>query len=177
MYRKSLFTLTLLLGAAGTSSAGLVLATNPADGVLSGTPGQIVGWGMTLTADNASYYVLSEVEFCFGAQSQPCPTTTGAGTFTDIASGPDFKQGGHNYPFLIRKMPKKDIRVFLADGSNDLDNEHGNWPMANQTMAKSLAWKGYDYKFVFGQGFHSDRQGRALLPESLRWLWRDYKSE
>ena len=99
------------------------------------------------------------------------------GSFTDIASGPDFKQGGHNYPFLIRKAPKRDIRVFLADGENDLDNEHGNWPLANQTMAKSLAWKGYDYKFVYGQGFHSDRQGRALLPESLKWLWRDYKSE
>jgi enterochelin esterase family protein len=29
--------------------------------------------------------------------------------------------------------------------------------------------------FVFGQGFHSNRHGRAILPESLRWLWRDYK--
>ncbi|MEP6754386.1 MAG: alpha/beta hydrolase-fold protein [Chthonomonadales bacterium] len=98
------------------------------------------------------------------------------GSFTDIAAGPDFKQGGHNYPALIRKAPKRDIRVFLQDGENDLDNEHGNWPLANQGMATSLAWKGYDYKFVYGHGFHSDRHGRAILPESLKWLWRDYKA-
>ena len=47
--------------------------------------------------------------------------------------------------------------------------------MANQQMAKSLAFAGYDYTFVFGQGFHSSKHGRAILPDSLRWLWRDYK--
>ena len=99
------------------------------------------------------------------------------GSFTDIASGPDLRSGGHNYPALIRKASKRNIRVFLQDGENDLDNEHGNWPLANQEMAKSLAWKGYDYKLAFGHGFHSDRHGRAILPESLKWLWRDYKPE
>jgi enterochelin esterase family protein len=63
----------------------------------------------------------------------------------------------------------------LQDGENDLDNQHGNWPLANQTMARSLAFAGYDFKFEWGNGFHSDRQGRAILPDSLRWLWRDYK--
>jgi enterochelin esterase family protein len=42
-------------------------------------------------------------------------------------------------------------------------------------MAKALAYKGYDYAFVYGQGFHSNKHGRAILPDSLRWLWRDYK--
>jgi enterochelin esterase family protein len=97
------------------------------------------------------------------------------GSFTNIASGPTLRAGGHNYPALIRKTPKKPIRVFLQDGENDLDNVHGNWPLANQQMAKSLAFVGYDYKFEFGHGFHSDRHGRAILPDSLRWLWRDYK--
>lgn len=97
------------------------------------------------------------------------------GSFTNIASGQTKKEGGHNYEAMIRKTPKKPIRVYLQDGANDLDNDNGNWPLANMQMAKSLAWAGYDYKFVFGNGFHSNKQGRALLPESLRWLWRDYK--
>ena len=97
------------------------------------------------------------------------------GSFTNIASGESKREGGHNYAALIRKTPKKPIRVFLQDGENDLDNQHGNWPLANQTMAKSLAFAGYDFKFEWGHGFHSDRHGRAILPDSLRWLWRDYQ--
>ena len=76
---------------------------------------------------------------------------------------------------MVRKAPKRPIRVFLQDGENDLDNDNGNWPLANQTLAKSLAFAGYDYKFVYGHGFHSASHGRALLPDSLRWLWRGYK--
>jgi len=99
------------------------------------------------------------------------------GSFTNIASGPTLRDGGHNYPALIRKTPPKPIRVFLQDGNNDLDNEHGNWPLANQQMAKALAFKNYDFKFELGLGFHSDKHGRAILPDSLRWLWRDYKPQ
>jgi enterochelin esterase family protein len=97
------------------------------------------------------------------------------GSFTNIASGESRREGGHNYEALIRKTPKKPIRAFLQDGANDLDNANGNWPLANQQMAKALEFAKYDYKFVFGNGFHSNRHGRAILPDSLRWLWRDYK--
>jgi enterochelin esterase family protein len=97
------------------------------------------------------------------------------GSFVNIASGPSRREGGHNYPALIRKTPKKPIRVFLQDGANDLDNPHGNWPLANHQMARALAFAGYDFQFVFGNGFHSDRHGRAILPDSLRWLWRDVR--
>jgi enterochelin esterase-like enzyme len=97
------------------------------------------------------------------------------GSFTNIASGQTRREGGHNYEALIRKTPQKPIRVFLQDGANDLDNANGNWPLANQQMAKALAFSKYDYKFVVGQGFHSNQHGRAILPDSLRWLWRDYK--
>ncbi len=96
------------------------------------------------------------------------------GSFVNIAHGATFREGGHNYPALIRKTPKKNIRVFLQDGENDLDNANGNWPLANKTMAKALEFAGYDYQFVMGNGFHSPNHGRAILPDSLRWLWRDY---
>jgi enterochelin esterase-like enzyme len=97
------------------------------------------------------------------------------GSFTNIASGPSRREGGHNYEALIRKTPRKPIRAFLQDGAHDLDNANGNWPLANQQMAKALAFAGYDYRFVFGQGFHSNKHGRAILPDSLRWLWRDHQ--
>jgi len=87
------------------------------------------------------------------------------GSFTNI-------RGGDVYPGKIRKTPKKPIRVFLQDGSNDLDNEHGNWPLANQQMAAALKFAKYDYKFVYGDGKHSGKHGGAILPDSLRWLWR-----
>ncbi len=87
------------------------------------------------------------------------------GSFTNI-------KGGHVYPALIRKSDKRPLRVFLQDGSNDLDNEHGNWPLANQQMAAALKFSDYDYKFVYGEGGHNGNHGGAIFPDSLRWLWR-----
>lgn len=86
-------------------------------------------------------------------------------------------RGGHNYPALIRKTEKKPIRVFLQDGTGDLDNEHGNWPLANQQMAAALKFKDYDFEFVMGTGAHSGAHGGAILPESLRWLWREWAAD
>ncbi|SMP74146.1 enterochelin esterase [Neorhodopirellula lusitana] len=92
------------------------------------------------------------------------------GSFTDI-------RGGHNYPPMIRKADPKPIRVFLQDGSGDLDNRYGNWPLANQQMAKALAFQDYDYKFVYGDGGHNGKHGGSVFPDALRWLWRDWKQE
>lgn len=90
------------------------------------------------------------------------------GSFTNI-------RGGHVYPALIRKTGRKPLRVFLQGGSGDLDNEHGNWPLANQEMAAALKFAGYDYRFEYGTGAHNGIHGGAILPDSLRWLWRDVK--
>lgn len=87
------------------------------------------------------------------------------GSFTNI-------RGGHVYPALIRKEEKRPIRVFLQDGTNDLDNQHGNWPLANMQMDKALLFAGYDYRFEMGTEGHNGKHGGAILPESLRWLWR-----
>jgi hypothetical protein len=98
------------------------------------------------------------------------------GSFTSIAA--DFekgKPGGQDYPFLIRKTERKPIRVFLQDGKNDLNNRHGNWWLANQEMAAALKFQNYDYKFVGGEGGHNGIHGGAILPDSLRWIWRDWK--
>jgi enterochelin esterase family protein len=89
------------------------------------------------------------------------------GSFTDI-------RGGHNYPPLVRKSPRKPIRVFLQDGKNDLNVPAGDWWLANLELASALAFTGYDFTTAWGNGFHSPRHGRAILPDSLRWLWRGY---
>jgi enterochelin esterase family protein len=88
------------------------------------------------------------------------------GSFTNI-------RGGDVYPGRIRKAEKKPIRVFLQDGSGDLDNAFGNWPLANQQMALALKFKKYDYRFEYGDGGHNGKHGGAILPKSLRRLWRD----
>jgi enterochelin esterase-like enzyme len=88
------------------------------------------------------------------------------GSFTNI-------RGGDVYPGKIRKTPNKPIRVYLQDGSGDLDNEHGSWPLGNLQMAAALKYKGYDYQFAYGDGGHNGKQGGVMLPDSLRWLWRD----
>ncbi len=92
------------------------------------------------------------------------------GSFTNI-------RGGHVYPALIRKTEPKPIRVFLQDGENDLDNLHGHWPLANRQMAAALNFAKYDYRFEMGDGGHSGEHGGSLLPEMLRWLWRDYPAQ
>ena len=99
------------------------------------------------------------------------------GSFTNI-------RGGYIYPSLIRKTEAKaaegayttpeqktllalrrKIRVFLQDGRNDLDNQFGNWPLANQEMAAALKFAGWDYQFVFGEGTHNGNHGASIFPE------------
>jgi enterochelin esterase family protein len=88
------------------------------------------------------------------------------GSFTNIA-------GGDRYPGIIRAAKKKDIRVFLQDGSNDIDNVYGNWYLGNLQMEAALKFNKYDFKTVWGDGKHTGIHGGAILPDSMRWLWRD----
>ncbi len=88
------------------------------------------------------------------------------GSFTNI-------RGGDAYPGIIRKTEKKPIRVYLQDGSTDLDNEHGSWWLGNLSLDAALRYKEYDVKFDQGTGGHGGEHGAAVLPGALRWLWRD----
>jgi enterochelin esterase family protein len=87
------------------------------------------------------------------------------GSFTNI-------RGGDAYPGMIRKTEKKPIRGFFQEGINDLDNEHGNWPLGNMAMEAALKFKGYDHKYIWGHGAHSGKQMGAIFPDAMRWLWR-----
>jgi len=83
-------------------------------------------------------------------------------------------RGGDGYATLVRKTEPKPIRVFLQDGSRDLDIYSGNWWIGNQGLASALEYAGYDVRFVPGDRGHDAIHGSAILPEALRWLWRDW---
>jgi enterochelin esterase family protein len=99
------------------------------------------------------------------------------GSFTSIQwkEDPANPDGGQDYPEKILREPKRNIRVWLQDGANDMENaKYGSWPLANIRMANSLKTKGYDFHFSFGKGTHNPGQGSAEFPEEMVWLWRDY---
>lgn len=96
------------------------------------------------------------------------------GTYTSIQWKPGMLDGGNIFPFALRKTPRKNIRVWLSDGSEDLENAHGSWPLQNIQMANSLKMAGYDFKFSWSSGSHNGAHGHAEAPLSLAWLWRDY---
>lgn len=126
------------------------LSENPDHRAICGiSSGGICAWTVAWERPDAFRKVLSHV-----------------GSFTNI-------RGGHVYPALIRKADPKPIRVFLQDGSHDLDNAHGNWWLSNLQMEAALKFAKYDYKFVGGEGGHDGNHGGAILPESLVWLWRE----
>jgi enterochelin esterase family protein len=102
---------------------------------------------------------------------------TTIGSFTNIRGviSKGAEKGGNLFPQMILESPKKNIRVFSQEGSHDLTNEFGVWPEANQKMADAWKTKGYDYKYVLGEGTHNGRHGAMLLPEAMTWLWRDVR--
>lgn len=83
-------------------------------------------------------------------------------------------RGGDRYSTLIRKYEPKPLRIFLQDGSNDLNIYAGDWWMANQAMQRSLIFAGYEVQHVWGEGGHNGRHGSALFPDAMRFLWKDW---
>lgn len=97
------------------------------------------------------------------------------GSFTNI-------RGGHAYPQMILDADAKPIRIFLQDGLNDNRGRrrggrydpNWDWHAQNRLMVAALEEKGYDVNYTWGIGSHSNKQGGAIMPDMLRWIWRDY---
>jgi enterochelin esterase-like enzyme len=96
------------------------------------------------------------------------------GSFTNL-------RGGHVYPELVTASERKPIRVFLQDGRNDnraLSNNGAydqtrDWFYQNVRLMEALSKKGYDVNYAWGMNRHGQAMGGAILPEMMRWLWRD----
>jgi len=98
------------------------------------------------------------------------------GSFASIQwkEDPAVPDGGQDYPDKVLREPKRNIRVWLQDGNEDLDLRYGNWPLANLRMANALKSREYDFHFSFGKGSHNSAHGAAEFPAEMIWLWRDY---
>jgi enterochelin esterase family protein len=102
---------------------------------------------------------------------------TWIGSFTSIQwhEHPEITDGGQDFPDIVIRGPHRNIRIWLQDGANDMENPNfGSWPLANLRMANALKRGDYDFHFSFGKGTHNSGQGAAEFPESMIWLWRDY---
>jgi enterochelin esterase family protein len=96
------------------------------------------------------------------------------GSFVDL-------KGGYVYPDLVLASEKKPIRVFLCDGRNDhrgygrtgVYHEKDDWFFQNVRLMKALTQKGYDVNYTWGMNLHGGKFGGAILPDMMRWLWRD----
>jgi enterochelin esterase family protein len=91
-------------------------------------------------------------------------------------------RGGHAYPDLVLQSGKKPIRVFLQDGRNDnraissagVYDQTRDWFYQNVRLADALTKQGYDVNYTWGMNRHGQAMGGAILPEMMRWLWRDH---
>ena len=89
---------------------------------------------------------------------------SGIGTYVGL-------RGGHAYSTLVRKVEPKPFRVFLEDGSGDLDIYGGDWWIANQGLERSLAFAGYEVKHAWGDGGHNGKHAAEVFPAAMEWLW------
>src|SRR5581483_11666415 len=94
------------------------------------------------------------------------------GSFTQLP-------GGNILPDLIRRTPRKPLRIFQLAASRDLhwNSRLFNWFSANLQVAAALAERDYDFRIVLGDGGHDTNHCGAILPDVLRWLWRETVSE
>jgi enterochelin esterase-like enzyme len=97
------------------------------------------------------------------------------GSFTALQWHPEqHLEGGYVFSHLVDREDRKNIRVWMSDGSNDIESHFGSWPLNNIQLANALKRRGYDFHLRFGVAAHNTAQGGLDLPESLAWLWRDY---
>ena len=89
-------------------------------------------------------------------------------------------RGGDAYPDIVEKSERKPIRIFLQDGRNDNRgqgrggyDQRRDWFFQNVRLMKALTAKGYDVNYAWGMNTHGQRMGGPMVPEMMRWLWRD----
>jgi enterochelin esterase family protein len=90
-------------------------------------------------------------------------------------------RGGHVYPERVAAADKKPIRAFFQDGRNDNRGQSKggydpkrDWFLQNVRLVEAMTKKGYDVNYTWGIGLHGTKQGGAILPDMMRWLWRDH---
>lgn len=150
------------------------ITDDPERRVIGGTSsGAICSFTVAWNFPNEFRNVISFIGSYVSIGARP-PEDDPAGTWT---------AGGQTYPAMIRREPIRPLKVFIQDGSNDLDNRWGDWFLANQQMVRALNYRNrvadennesgprYVEKHVWTDGKHSDNHGGSMLPDALRWIW------
>ena len=91
------------------------------------------------------------------------------GSFVDL-------KGEYIYPEMVAASERKPIRIFMQDGRNDNrspGNLNRDWFYQNVRLMKALTEKGCDVNYAWGMNNHGQSMGGAILPDMMRWLWRD----
>jgi len=128
---------------------------------------------------------IASFNVCWNRPAEFSRCYSSIGSFTALQWHPErHLDGGYIFPFLIRREPKRNIRVWLSEGMHDIDfpsdvvpqrvHLAGSWPLANLQMAQALKTRLYDFHFRYGTAAHNSAQWALDLPESLVWLWRGY---
>ena len=125
-------------------------------GIGGASSGAIAAWMVAWERPNAFRKVLSIV-----------------GSFVNL-------RGGDVYPERVLKGKKKPLRVFLCDGRNDnrglrngVYDPRRDWFYQNVRLKDALEKKGYDLNYTWGMNNHGQAFGGAIMPDMMRWLWRD----
>lgn len=135
-------------------SKSYALSTDPNDRALAGaSSGGICAFNAAWERPDAFRRVLSTI-----------------GTYVGL-------RGGNQFSTLVRKSEPKPLRIFLQDGDKDLNIYGGDWWIANQDMLSALTYAGYDVHHAWGKGGHDGQHAAAIMPDALRWLWRDYPDD
>ncbi|HEY0267433.1 MAG TPA: alpha/beta hydrolase-fold protein [Rhizomicrobium sp.] len=149
-----------------------VFTDDPKRRAIGGTSsGAICAWTVAWNRPQAFGNVISMIGSYTSIGYHPATATTPA------------IYGGDTYPGLIRREPIRPVKIFLQDGTADLNNQFGNWHLANEQMLSALQWANanadekkdtgprYDIRYEWGDGAHSDVHGGWLLPGILRWMF------
>ncbi len=133
------------------------ISKDPDDhGIGGSSSGAIAAFGVAWERPDAFHKVLSNV-----------------GSFVNM-------RGGNIYADWVLANDKKPLRVFLADGRNDHRGRVGvaydntrDWFYQNVRLMKALTQKGYDVNYSWSVNLHGQKYGGVILPDMMRWLWRD----
>ncbi len=62
----------------------------------------------------------------------------------------------------------------MAATITEIENPKRDWFFQNVRLMQALTEKGYDVNYAWGMNKHGQKMGGAILPDMMRWLWRDH---
>jgi enterochelin esterase family protein len=103
-----------------------------------------------------------------------------SGSFVQLQKTATAPKGAQEYQeTLIPNTAKKPIRIWMQVGSNDLNNQFGDWRVQNNAFATALKAKGYAYQYLWSEDAGHVEGGveRQTMLQAMEWVWKTYKAK